>query len=195
MGQKKGLSEDSILKAAADLVESQGFENLYFRNLAAALGVKPPSLYHHIKDLGDLQVRIAYFALEQLEQGIRDRLVGKSRENAIREAAVGYRDFARKHPELYKAFSIIPQSDDPELKETAHSLQNTLSSILKPYHLKAEDEIHFIRFMRSSLHGFVSLETMGFFHHGSRIRKDVSFNEMVNMFLIVLKNFEKKGQR
>jgi AcrR family transcriptional regulator len=163
--------------------------------LAAALGVKPPSLYHHIKDLGDLQVRIAYFALEQMEQSIRDRLIGKSREDAIREAAAGYRDFARKHHELYKAFSIIPQSDDPKLKETAHSLHNTLGTILKPYHLKPEDEIHFIRFIRSSLHGFVSLESMGFFHHGSRTRKDTSFNEMVTMFIIVLKDFEKKGQR
>ncbi|AEF86225.1 transcriptional regulator, TetR family [Treponema primitia ZAS-2] len=195
MGQKRGLDDEAILSAAVTLTESQGFEGLSLQSLAAALEVKPPSLYNHINGLEDLRIRLAQFALEFMEKSIRDRVVGRSREQAIREIATAYRDFAKKHPELYKAFSIIPQSENAELKETAHSLQNTLFRILEPYKLKPNDEIHFIRFIRSSLHGFVSLEAMGFFRQGRGVHKEASFNEIVNMFIIMLKNYQKKRVR
>ncbi|MFP3042167.1 TetR/AcrR family transcriptional regulator [Treponema primitia] len=195
MGQKRGLDDEAILSAAVTLAESQGFESLNLQSLAAALGVKPPSLYNHINGLEDLRIRLAQFALEFMEKSIRDRVVGRSREQAIREIAAAYRSFAKKHPELYKAFSIIPRSENAELKETAHSLQNTLIRILEPYKLKPHDEIHFIRFIRSSLHGFVSLEAMGFFHQGCGVHKEASFNEIVNMFIVMLKNYQKKRVR
>jgi AcrR family transcriptional regulator len=191
MGQKRGLGNEIILSAAVTLAESRGFESLNLQSLAAALEVKPPSLYNHISGLEDLRARVAQFALEQMEKSIRDRVVGREREKAIREIAAAHRDFAKKHPELYKAFSIIPNSASAELKESACSLQNILIRILEPYQLKPCDEIHFIRFIRSSLHGFVSLEAMGFFHQGKGTNKNASFNEMVNMFIVILKNYQK----
>lgn len=193
MGQKKGLTDETILCAAAAIAESRGFDSLNLRDLSAALKVKPPSLYNHISGLDDVRTRIARFALEQLETGIRDRVVGRSREQAIREIAAAYRSFANEHPELYKAFSIIPRSENAELRETAHSLQNTLIRILEPYRLHHDDEIHFIRFVRSSLHGFISLETMGFFHQGCGVDKEASFNEMTDRYIDVLKIYEKRS--
>jgi AcrR family transcriptional regulator len=192
MGQKKGLNSETILAAAVTIAESQGLESLNLQNLSAALEVKPPSLYNHIRSLEDLRARVAQFAIEQMEKSIRDKAVGREQERAIREIAAAYRDFAKKRPELYKAFSLIPKSESAELKESAHSLQNTLKRILETCRLQHDDEIHFIRFIRSSLHGFVSLEAMGFFHRESRaVNKNASFNEMVNMFMVILKNYQK----
>ncbi|AEF82059.1 TetR/AcrR family transcriptional regulator [Leadbettera azotonutricia] len=189
MGQKRGLNKETILSAALLITESEGFENLSLQNLAAALEVKPPSLYNHVAGLDDIRVQVAQSALEQMEKSIRDRVVGRSHEKAIREIAAAYRDFARKHPQLYKVLSIIARIDDGELRETAHSLQNTFRRILEPYRLIPRDETHFIRFMRSSLHGFVSLEAMGFFRHGRGVNKDLSFIEMTNMFIDILKSY------
>jgi AcrR family transcriptional regulator len=192
MGQKRGLNSETILSAALMITESEGFENLNLQNLAAALGVKPPSLYNHVKGLKDIRVKVAQSALEQMEKSIRDRVVGRSHEKAIRAIAAAYRDFAQKHPQLYKVFSIIPQIKDGELRETAHSLQNTFRRILEPFRLVPRDETHFIRFMRSSLHGFVSLEALGFFQHGRGVNKDLSFMEMTNMFIEILNGYAKR---
>jgi AcrR family transcriptional regulator len=193
MGQKRGLSNEAILAAAVSIVESKGLDSLNLQNLSALLAVKPPSLYNHIRGLEEVREWVARFALEQMETGIRDRVVGRERERAIREAAAAYRDFAKKHPELYKAFSIIPKSENAELNEKACSMQNTLGRILESCGLRHDDEVHFIRFVRSSLHGFVSLEAMGFFQQGKGIHRKTSFNEMVNMFIVVLKNYQKRG--
>ena len=50
----KGLNKEIIIKAAADLIETQGRECFSMRLLADSLQVKTASLYNHIKSMDEL---------------------------------------------------------------------------------------------------------------------------------------------
>jgi TetR/AcrR family tetracycline transcriptional repressor len=49
-GASEGVSASTILDAAYEILEQQGFERLSVRGLAAKLGVAPTSIYWHIGD-------------------------------------------------------------------------------------------------------------------------------------------------
>jgi AcrR family transcriptional regulator len=53
-GRSAPLNRDRVIEAAAALTDADGLAALTMRSLAAALGVKPMSLYNHIKDKEDL---------------------------------------------------------------------------------------------------------------------------------------------
>ena len=47
-GTRGRLSRDRVLRAALDVADAHGVAGLTIRSLAAALGVKPMSVYHHV---------------------------------------------------------------------------------------------------------------------------------------------------
>ncbi|HZZ36983.1 MAG TPA: TetR/AcrR family transcriptional regulator C-terminal domain-containing protein [Caulobacteraceae bacterium] len=53
------LDRAAIVQAALALLDEVGFEGLSTRRLAAALGVKGPSLYWHFKTMGELRDHMA----------------------------------------------------------------------------------------------------------------------------------------
>jgi hypothetical protein len=50
----KGLSKETIVKAAIELLNKEGIDKLTMRSLAASLDTKAASLYRHVKDKKDL---------------------------------------------------------------------------------------------------------------------------------------------
>ena len=93
------LDRDAIVAAALRLLEVQGLEGVTTRSLAAALGVKGPSLYWHLgskSELIDLMAdAILEGALPPQEPTVswRDWMADGAR--AIRQAALSHRDGAR----------------------------------------------------------------------------------------------------
>ena len=57
----KGLNKEIIIKAAADLIETQGRECFSMRLLADSLQVKTASLYNHIKSMDELITAVVAF--------------------------------------------------------------------------------------------------------------------------------------
>jgi AcrR family transcriptional regulator len=139
--------------------------------LAENLGVKPPSLYNHISGLDDARRQLARVALEKLEGALRDTALGYTGTDALRKIAHAYRFFAQSHPELYKAFITCPSFDDAGIEEAKQAIIRTFYQVLEPHQLDHETKIHFIRCFRSALHGFVSLESAGFFKDGVTAEK------------------------
>jgi AcrR family transcriptional regulator len=54
-----GLSKETIVEAAIELLNKAGIDNLTMRSLAASLDTKAASLYRHVKDKRDLYDLIA----------------------------------------------------------------------------------------------------------------------------------------
>jgi AcrR family transcriptional regulator len=57
-GRDKPLTERDIVDHTLRLIRDDGFESLSMRKLAAALGVAPMSLYHHVKNKDELLGRV-----------------------------------------------------------------------------------------------------------------------------------------
>ena len=59
----KGLSPETVVKAAAELIEQQGRETFSMRALADHLGVKTASLYNHVDHMEGLLAEVCRYGL------------------------------------------------------------------------------------------------------------------------------------
>lgn len=160
---RKGLSRDTIVDAAAALAEQKGMENLTVRELADALGVKPASLYNHLQGLPELNVRLAERALDRLMQTLEQVMDGRPVTDTLRAMAAAYRTFAQEQPQLYRAMMLLPRFSDPGLVARKKAFMDLFVRMLEPLGLPARERVHLSRLIRSTLHGYVSMETAGFF--------------------------------
>ena len=182
MGTKRTLDTQTVLQAAAELAQEKGLENITLFEVAGKLGVKPPSLYNHVNGLKALSTGIAKYAMEKLEAAVRGAAVGRSKEDALKAVASAYRSFAKANPELYKAILRFPTYDDAGVREAGHAVVRVLYQVMEPYGLSEADNLQIIRGFRSALHGFVSLETAGFFQN-AEASVDDSFDRLVSSLI------------
>ena len=61
----KGLSKDSIVLEAVTYISETEKAEISLHEIARRLGVKPPSLYNHIKNTKELQHEVFQFAIEK----------------------------------------------------------------------------------------------------------------------------------
>jgi AcrR family transcriptional regulator len=159
---RQGLDTERVLDAAVALAD-EGLERLTLAELAAQLGVRPPSLYNHVDGRAALLRLIKLRGLRELGDAIATAAAGLAGEDALRATARAYREFAHAHPGTYEATLAAPRAHDPELSAAAERLLALLASILRDWHLEGEHAIDAIRVFRSALHGFVTLERSGAF--------------------------------
>ncbi|MFP3153897.1 TetR/AcrR family transcriptional regulator [Lachnospiraceae bacterium ZAX-1] len=190
MPKQRNLTGEAVMSAAADLVEEQGYYSLSLSNLANALGVKPPSLYNHVSGIEDVWKQLARVLLSRMEAAVQNAAVGQSKEAAVREIAHTYRRFAAEHGELYRTFTNAASIDGGA---ALNSLANTLRQVLKPYGLPPTRETDFIRIFHAGLHGFVALESAGFFKNAD-CTVDASFDALVDSQILILHNYRRKPQ-
>jgi AcrR family transcriptional regulator len=185
MSHKKQLDMEVILTATAELVEEKGLENVTLLQVAEKLGVKSPSLYNHLSGLKELSTGLAKLSMSRLEEAIRNAAVGRSKDDALMQIALAYRNFAKENPELYKATLKFPAFKDDELREAGTAIVRILYQVMEPYHYSEEDTIHLVRGFRSALHGFVSLEEAGFFK-AADIDMEKSYTRLVSGLISTL---------
>lgn len=183
---RRGLTTDEVVAEAARLAAEEGLGALSIRELAGRLNVKPASLYNHIKGADDLNARLGALALAQLGEALHapsDSPAGDP-AHAIRSLGHAYRSFAKANPELYKAIILAPRGNDL-VWDAERELLDDIERAVEPRISDARRRLDFVRALRSSLHGFVSLEEAGFFARpGSPA--DESFDAMLDGFIRAL---------
>ena len=174
---RAGLSTAAVVAAAADIADAEGLDRLTLARVAAAAGVRTPSLYNHVESLDDVRRRVALLALRDLADALRDAAVGRAGDDALAAMADAYRAYARRHPGRYAATQRAPAEGDEEMRAAAKGAVDVVLAILRGYGLEGDDAIHAARAVRSALHGFVALETGGGF--GIPVDLDKSYARMV----------------
>ena len=174
---RAGLSTASVVATAAEIADAAGLDGLTLARLAAAAGVRTPSLYNHVGSLDDVRRRVALVAIGELAAALRSAAVGRAGDDALVSMAAAYRDYARRHPGRYAATQRAPAAGDDELAAAAVEAVAVVLAILRGYGLEGDDAIHAARAVRSALHGFVALEAGGGF--GIPVDLDESFAWMV----------------
>jgi AcrR family transcriptional regulator len=172
---RAGLDPEVVVRAAADLADTDGLEALTLARLAATLGVRSPSLYVHVDGLDDLRHRLAERAAVEFGDVLREATVGVSGAQAVRALANAYRGWALAHPGRYAA--LQPAAD--YLSAAAQRLVETVYAVLRGYGLVEAEAIHQTRALRAALHGFVTLEAGGGF--GIDLDVDASFERLVTI--------------
>lgn len=181
-----GLTTARLTRAAADLADEIGFENVTVSALARRFGVTDASLYSHIKNAKDLRVRVACLALAELADQAAEALAGRAGKDALTAFANTYRDYAKQHPGRYAAGQLRL---DPETAAASAAPRHSAmtKAILRGYNLPATEETHAVRLLHSTFHGYVSLEQAGGFDHTGEV--DASWHRLLDVLDTTLKNW------
>ena len=158
---RKGLEEEAILDEAAALIAEEGIEGFSLRGLARRLGVRSASLYNHVNSLDDLIARVARRAMDQMNEVLRRAVVDKKRTEAVQAFFCAYHAYAHDNPEMYQVVLSLPMM----ATDVAAQVVDPIQQVLAGYDLSSCQRVHCERFMRSVLHGFVSLEHQGYLSH------------------------------
>lgn len=174
MPQQK-ISKDVIVRGATALIEEEGYTNFTLHELAFRLGVKPSSLYNHMRSMEDLKAAISKCAIEKMKVSVQNAKEGKNGKESIIATAIALRTFAHKNRELYKTvFSF-------ENPEGSMELADLIDADSAFFTLTHDESVHFARAFCSSVFGFIMLENAGYFPHTAAT--DTSFIAMIALLI------------
>lgn len=156
---RAGLTTNTVVQAAAAIADRDGLGGVTMSSLAAALGVKPPSLYAHVGGAGDLRARLASLAAAELAEALAPAVAGRAGGEALRAAARVYRSWALTHPGRNAALQLVPTADEP----SSARVTELLLAVMRGYALPDSEAIHAARAFRAAIYGFVLLEAGGGF--------------------------------
>lgn len=174
---RAGLSPEVIADEAARLVDEVGRDHLTLSALAKRFNVAQPSLYKHIDGLDGLDRLLAVQVLREVGETIRRAGTGKSAADALRALADAYRRYALAHPGRYPYVLRAPATGDGTWEAAAAEILSVVGDVLAGYGITGSDAVDATRFVRSVLHGFVSLELGGGFGMAQSV--DGSFHRLV----------------
>jgi AcrR family transcriptional regulator len=157
------LTLDDVVEAAIACLTEGGSKALGINNVARVLGIRPPSLYHHVASNEDLLQRVAIEGWRRLGAAMAERPSAPDPRASIQALAKAFRRFVSDHPSLYEVMSGTPLTDVPEFEPIASAIMQDFARVLATYGLQGDEVVHAVRMMRASLHGFVLLEQTGQF--------------------------------
>jgi AcrR family transcriptional regulator len=162
---------------AARLVDEADGERLTLSALAKRFGVAQPSLYKHVDGLDGLNRLLTIRVLREIGEILRRASTGKAGAEAVTALATAYRAYALAHPGRYAYVLRAPAADEDAWEEAAAEILSVFDDVFAGYGIEGADAIDAARFLRSTLHGFVSLELGGGFGIPQSI--DASFYRLV----------------
>lgn len=174
---RAGLSTERLVDEAARLVDEEGRGGLTLSALAKRFGVAQPSVYKHVTGLEGLNQLLAGRVLRELGETMRRASTGQSGVDAVSAIATAYRAYALAHPGRYEYALRAPGPDDADLAAGAAEVLSIFDAVFAGLGITGADGIDAARFLRSALHGFVSLELGGGF--GLPRAADISFDRLV----------------
>lgn len=176
---RANLNRETVVEAAAALLDAEGPKGVTMAALAKRLGVKSPSLYNHVGGLDELLRALRLRALGELEARLAAAAVGRSGAEALHAVAHAYRGYMKEAPGLYLLTLESTVGGDQELRAAGDRVVQVLTAALRGYDLVGPEAVHAIRFLRSALHGFVVLEGGGGF--ALDVPTEESFGRLVAM--------------
>ncbi|MFT9396735.1 MAG: WHG domain-containing protein [Bifidobacterium psychraerophilum] len=157
---RAGLNATVIVEKAIEIIDSEGLEHLTLARLASDFNVAAPSLYKHVRGTQALMDQVATQATLDLAEAINKATRGEYGKQALVALCTSYREFAHRRPGSYRLTQRA--RDYRPWDEAAKEVIAVVVAALHGYGIDGTDISH-IRFARSVLHGFVTLELDGGF--------------------------------
>lgn len=177
MEKKPRWNRASVVAVAGDLADAHGLGALTLARLADELGIRPPSLFNHVDNLGDLIRQVALGALADLATDLEAAVASHEEPpRALAALMEAYRSYVHRHPGRYAATLAVPVAhgqNDPAWKALDERILGTGRSLAARWGLEGAAAVHALRSWRALAHGFSDLERQGGF--GLPLDQDESF--------------------
>ncbi|MGM9519226.1 MAG: TetR/AcrR family transcriptional regulator, partial [Phascolarctobacterium sp.] len=168
---------------AMEIVEAKGYGGLSMRSLAKELDIRASSLYNHIQSTDDLKAEISMRIVDEFFTAQTQAMAGKDPEAAIMALAHTYRRLAKEKQNVYDIAISLPIAEDAALYEKRKTFYYITMQALEKFALTDEQRVYWQRFIRATLHGFVSLEMAGYF--------DKNIMDLENSYSFIIDNIIK----
>lgn len=109
MPPKSKFTREQIIDAALNIVKSRGMEALTARSLAEELGSSPRPVFTVFESMEEVQSEVRLAAKRLYESYEDEAMVGK---NPFKGSGIGYVNFAKNEPELFRLMFMSKQSAD-----------------------------------------------------------------------------------
>lgn len=125
MARKKTITKEQILKAAYEVVATEGFSRFTARNIAAKMGCSTQPIYLEFKNMNDLKEAL----LDQLYAYLADEvfMVEHTRQPLI-DLALNYIHFAEREKQLYRALYLEESGFGNKMQAFSNNLFAELAS-------------------------------------------------------------------
>lgn len=156
----------AIVAAGREILEREGPDGLSMKQVAEAVGVRPPSLYKRVRDRADLLRLIVDDVANELTD-VMDAAAGSGDPHSdLRALASAFRTFAHARPAAYALLF------DPRVGGASRAaLERSSASVLRTAAALA-GEAHALPAARTVVawaHGFISMELAGAFQLGGHV--------------------------
>lgn len=179
MFNKKGqsLTKNDVVLAALYCLETEGEKSLGINRVARELNIKPPSIYNHISNNEELRICVAIEGWKKLYNYlISSNLPCEKKEDSIKVLLNSFRKFAHENKDLYLVISNT-SIDQTRLDflEVSKKFFDLFDKILSQFNISKKDQIHVLRLLRSTSHGFIMLELQSQFELPTNINESYDF--------------------
>lgn len=162
--RERAERERAIVAAARELAESEGWDAVTTRRLAAQIEYSQPVLYSHFKGKDAIMAAVAVEGFADLAADLAAARAGAADERqAVADVAAAYAAFAERRPALYDAmFTLavdLPFASQDVPVDVARGFAE-LAETLRP--VAGDDDLEtFTETFWSGLHGLVTLMRSG----------------------------------
>ena len=184
------VTADAVVRAAADLLATQGSAALSARRLATQLGTSTMTVYTHFGSMTDLVRAVVAEGFRQLDLHLETVPVTDDPRADLVAVARAYRANGLENPQLYAVmFGGIAGDSSPLTPDDRRVGENSLTRLRDAAQRAVDAGLlapesnpwEHTRRMWAVAHGFVSLELAGLL--GSPDRVEASFVAVVEAFL------------
>lgn len=176
-----GKDRDQIIDQAIKIIDKKGLSFFQLSDLAEAMEMKTPSLYNHFLGLDDLIRSVQLKTNQLLFEAMSESAIDLSGKEAFKALCFSYRNFFKNHSGIYETMTIAIDLKDKELLQATFRPVELVSKIIASVHMEEDFGVHIMRYIRSALHGFVSLEAKG--NMILKTSADESFAILVDMLI------------
>ena len=187
---RAGVTVERVVGTAAEIADEEGATAITMSAVAQRLGVSVPGLYKHVDGLPAVSRLLTVRSTNELAESLSASVMGQSGDVALDSLCRAYRDYAKQHPGRYAATVAAPTAADVEHQAAANKALTAVLAMLSGYQLTDGEAIDAARFLRSVLHGFVTLELAGGF--GLPQDVDASFEQTVAATRHALQSWKQK---
>ncbi len=165
-------STAAIVTAGRRLLEERGVDALTMHDVAAAVGVRAPSLYKRVSGRSDLLRLILENVADELTSAL-DAAAGSGDPAAdVRAMAVAYRRFARTNPVAY-TLMYAPHAPPGAAERSARSSATLLHTVAEL--AGSQHALLAARTIVAWANGFIMMELAGAFRLGGDIEQAWTF--------------------